>query len=129
MDTSQKAPITIGEYISGFPINVQDILNKIRKTIHEAALEAEEAISYQMPAFKFKGILVYFAAFKKHIGFYPISSGIEKFKNELSIYKQGNGSVQFPLDKPIPYNLISRIVKFRFQENLNKAAEKSKKKT
>ena len=85
MDTSQKAPITIDEYISGFPINVQDILNKIRKTIHEAALEAEEAISYQMPAFKFKGILVYFAAFKKHIGFYPISSGIEKFKNELSI--------------------------------------------
>ena len=85
MDTSQKAPITINEYISGFPINVQDILNKIRKTIHEAALEAEEAISYQMPAFKFKGILVYFAAFKKHIGFYPISSGIEKFKNELSI--------------------------------------------
>ena len=85
MDTSQKAPITIDEYISGFPINVQDILNKIRKTIHEAALEAEEAISYQMPAFKFKGILVYFAAFKKHIGFYPIPSGIEKFKNELSI--------------------------------------------
>ena len=85
MDTSQKAPITIGEYISGFPINVQDILNKIRKTIHEAALEAEEVISYQMPAFKFKGILVYFAAFKKHIGFYPIPSGIEKFKNELSI--------------------------------------------
>ena len=85
MDTSQKAPITIDEYISGFPINVQDILNKIRKTIHEAALEAEESISYQMPAFKFKGILVYFAAFKKHIGFYPIPSGIEKFKNELSI--------------------------------------------
>ena len=129
MDTSQKAPITIDEYISGFPINVQDILNKIRKTIHEAALEAEEVISYQMPAFKFKGILVYFAAFKKHIGFYPIPSGIEKFKNELSIYRQGKGSVQFPLDKPIPYNLISRIVKFRFQENLNKAAEKSKKKT
>ena len=127
MDTNRKAPKTIDEYIAGFPKDVQQILEKIRKTIHEAAPEAEEAISYQMPSFKLKGNLVYFAAFKKHIGFYPIPSGIEKFKVELSVYKQGKGSVQFPLDKPIPYGLINRIVKFRVGENLKKAAKGKKK--
>ena len=127
MDTNRKAPKTIDEYIAGFPKDVQQILEKIRKTIHEAAPAAEEAISYQMPSFKLKGNLVYFAAFKKHIGFYPIPSGIEQFKVELSVYKQGKGSVQFPLDKPIPYDLINRIVKFRVGENLKKAAEEKKK--
>ena len=127
MDTNRKAPKTIDEYIAGFPKDVQEILEKIRKTIHEAAPEAEEAIGYQMPSFKLKGNLVYFAAFKKHIGFYPIPSGIEKFKAELSVYEQGKGSVQFPLDKPIPYNLISRIVLFRVEENLKKAAENKEK--
>ena len=127
MDTNRKTPKTIDEYIAGFPKDVQQILEKIRKTIHEAAPEAEEAISYQMPSFKLKGNLVYFAAFKRHIGFYPIPSGIEKFKVELSVYKQGKGSVQFPLDKPIPYDLINRIVKFRVEENLKKAAEEKKK--
>lgn len=129
MDTNRNAPKTIDEYIAGCPKNVQEILQKIRKTVHTAAPGAEEAISYQMPAFKLKGNLVYFAAFKKHIGFYPIPSGIEEFKTELSVYEQGKGSVQFPLDKPIPYDLISRIVKFRVEENLKKAAEKAKKKT
>ena len=127
MDTNRKAPKTIDEYIAGFPRDVQQILEKIRKTIHEAAPAAEEAISYQMPSFKLKGNLVYFAAFKRHIGFYPIPSGIEQFKAELSVYKQGKGSVQFPLDKPIPYDLINRIVKFRVGENLKKAAEEKKK--
>jgi uncharacterized protein YdhG (YjbR/CyaY superfamily) len=127
MDTNRKAPKTIDEYIAGFPRDVQQILEKIRKTIHAAAPAAEEAISYQMPSFKLKGNLVYFAAFKRHIGFYPIPSGIGKFKAELSVYMQGKGSVQFPLDKPIPYGLINRIVKFRVGENLKKAAEEKKK--
>jgi uncharacterized protein YdhG (YjbR/CyaY superfamily) len=97
---------TIDEYIKTFPKNIQRILEKMRQTIKEAAPEAVEAISYQMPTFKLNGKnLVHFAAFKNHIGFYPIPSGIEAFKKELSPYKQGKGSVQFPLDKPIPYDL------------------------
>jgi len=128
METKRKVPKTIDEYIADFPKDVREILEMIRKTIHEAAPEAEEAISYQMPAFKLHGNLVYFAAFKKHIGFYPIPSGVKKFKAELSMYEQGKGSVQFPLDRPIPYDLIRRIVKFRVEENLKKAAQKSSKK-
>lgn len=129
METDRKVPKTIDEYIAGFPKDVQEILEKIRQTIREAAPEAEEAIRYRMPSFKLKGNLVYFAAFKRHIGFYPIPSGIEQFKAELSVYEQGKGSVQFPLDKPIPYDLISRTVKFRVEENLKKAAGKAKRKT
>jgi uncharacterized protein YdhG (YjbR/CyaY superfamily) len=128
METKKIPPKTIDEYIAGSPKDVQKILEKIRKTVHKAAPQAEETINYQMPAFKLYGNLVYFAAFKKHIGFYPIPSGIEKFKAELSVYEQGKGSVQFPLDQPIPYDLISRIVKFRAAENLKKAAGKAKKK-
>jgi uncharacterized protein YdhG (YjbR/CyaY superfamily) len=109
---------TIDDYILQFPPEIQEILKNIRKVIKEAAPGAEEVISYQMPAFKLQGILVYFAAFKKHIGFYPTSSGIDAFKDELSKFKGGKGSVQFPLDKPIPYELISRIVKFRVNENM-----------
>ena len=97
-------------------------------TIRKAAPDAEETIKYQMPTFTLKGNLVHFAAFKKHIGFYPVPTGIEKFKNELSVYESGKGSVQFPLDKPIPYGLISKIVKFRVKENLGRAAAKWKKK-
>jgi uncharacterized protein YdhG (YjbR/CyaY superfamily) len=109
---------TIDEYIRTFPTNTQNILEKMRQTIKEAAPEAVEAISYQMPTFKLNGKnLVYFAAFKNHIGFYPIPSGIEAFKKELSPYKQGKGSVQFPLDKPIPYDLVEKIVKYRVKEN------------
>ena len=109
---------TIDEYIKIYPSEVQIILEKVRLTIKKAAPEAVEAISYRMPTFKLNGKnLVHFAAFKNHIGFYPIPSGIEAFKEELSAYKQGKGSVQFPLDKPIPYELISRIVEFRVKES------------
>jgi len=128
MKTTQAAPQTIDEYIAGFPAKVQKILQKIRKTIHEAAPEAQEKISYQMPTFFLQGNLVHFAAFKEHIGFYPVPTGIEKFKKELSVYKQGKGSVQFPLDQPMPYDLITKIVKFRVKENLAAAAAKAKKK-
>ena len=128
MKAKQAAPKTIDEYIAGFPPDVQAILQKIRLTIRKAAPGVEETIKYQMPTFMLKGNLVYFAAFKEHIGFYPIPTGIEKFKKELAVYKQGKGSVQFPLDQPMPYGLISRIVKFRVKENLARAAAKSKKK-
>jgi uncharacterized protein YdhG (YjbR/CyaY superfamily) len=128
MKTTQAVPQTIDEYIAGFPTAVQEVLQKIRMTIHEAAPEAEEKISYQMPTFFLKGNLVHFAAFKEHIGFYPVPTGIEKFKKELSVYKQGKGSVQFPLDQPMPYELITKIVKFRVKENLAAAAAKAKKK-
>src|SRR6059058_3497575 len=118
MDGSKKEWKTIDEYIEAFPKDVQGILQRIRKTIRKAAPEAVETISYQMPTFKLNGKgLVCFAAFKNHIGFYPIPSGIEAFKKELSEYKLGKGSVQFPIDKPIPYDLVRRIVRFRAREN------------
>ena len=126
MEINQKIPGTIDEYIGGFPPDVQLILEKIRETIEKAAPDAEETIKYRMPTFTLNGNLVHFAAFKNHIGFYPVPSGIEKFKNELSVYKQGKGSVQFPFEKPIPFDLISRIVKFRIEENLKKAEAKKK---
>lgn len=112
---------SIDEYIAAFPADVQAILQKMRETIRKAAPGSTEAISYQMPTFKLHGNLVHFAAFKSHIGFYPIPSGIAKFKKELAPYPHGKGSVQFPLDRPIPYELIARIVKFRVKESLEKA--------
>lgn len=124
MKTNRATPRDIDDYIAGFQPDVQTILQKIRTTIREAAPDAEEKISYQMPTFYLKGNLVYFAAFQKHIGFYPIPTGIKKFEKELSVYKMGKGSVQFPLDKPIPYDLISKIVKFRVKENLKRAEVK-----
>jgi uncharacterized protein YdhG (YjbR/CyaY superfamily) len=111
---------TIDEYISSFPINIQNILEKLRKIIKESAPEAEETISYGMPTFKLNGNLVHFAAHQNHIGFYPTPSGIETFKKELTHYKSAKGSVQFPIDKPIPYELIKKIVIFRAKENLKK---------
>lgn len=120
MPTSRKQFQTIDEYIATFTENVQDILQEIRKVIQEAAPEAEEAISYGMPTFKLNGNLVHFAAYDKHIGFYPAPSGIEAFKDELSPYKGGKGSVQFPIDKPLPLDLVEKIVIFRVKENLNK---------
>ena len=114
-------PKDIDEYISMFPENIQELLKEMRATIKEAAPEAEEIISYQMPAYKFHGMLIYFAAFKNHIGLYPRVSGIETFKEELSVYKGAKGSVQFPLNKPLPLDLISRIVKFRVAENLKQS--------
>ncbi len=122
----QTLPKNIDEYIARFPPAVQTILQAIRQTIHEAAPDAQETISYQMPTFTLHGNLVHFAAFKQHIGFYPVPSGIDAFKDELAAYKQGKGSVQFPLDQPMPYDLIRRIVVFRVQENLAKAAAKGK---
>ena len=124
----QTAPKDIDEYIAGFANDVQEILEKIRMTIRKAAPDAEETISYQIPTFTLKGnYLVYFAAYKKHIGLYPAPRGIEKFKKELSVYEGGKGTVRFPLDKPIPFGLIRRIVKFRIKENLERAKAKGKK--
>jgi uncharacterized protein YdhG (YjbR/CyaY superfamily) len=128
MKKGQKVPETIDEYIARFPKDVQAILEKVRTTIRKAAPGAEEKISYRMPAFAQKGILVYFAAHQKHIGFYPTSTGIAAFKKELSAYEGGKGSVQFPFDKPIPYGLIAKIVKFRARENLEKARAKGARK-
>ena len=127
MRTDQAAPKNIDEYIAGFPDDVQETLQKIRMTIRKAAPDAEEKISYQMPTFYLKGNLVHFAAFKKHIGFYPTPSGTEKFQKELAAYKTAKGTARFPLDKPIPYDLISEIVKFRVRETLDKAGEKQEK--
>lgn len=121
-------PNNIDEYIAGFPKDTQALLNQMRKTIRQAAPDAEEVISYAMPAYKFHGMLVFFAAFKNHIGFYATPTGHEAFKKELSVYKEGKGSVQFPLDKPLPLGLITKIVKFRVKENLDKAKNKTKKK-
>ena len=120
MNETKKQFKTIDEYIKTFPGDVQSILEKMRQTIRKAAPEAEEAISYQIPTFKLKGNLVYFAAFKNHIGFYPTSTGIEAFKKELAPYKGAKGSVRFPIVKSIPYDLVKKIVIFRRKENLAK---------
>jgi len=128
MRTDQTGPRNIDEYIAGFPPDVQELLEKVRLTIRTAAPDAEEKISYQIPTFTLKGNMVHFAAYKNHIGFYPASSGIQAFKQELSIYEGSKGTVRFPLDKPIPFDLISEIVKFRVMENLDRAAAKGKKK-
>jgi uncharacterized protein YdhG (YjbR/CyaY superfamily) len=111
---------TIDEYVSTFPKDVQSILQELRQVIRESAPGAEEAISYQMPVFKLKGNLVYFAAFKNHIGFYPTSSGIEAFKDEMSDYEVSKGTVRFPINKPIPFDLVKKIVRYRVKENLSK---------
>lgn len=116
-----RTPDNIDEYIAQFPDHIQIKLREIRTTIKKAAPDAEEKISYQMPAFTLKGILVYFAAQTNHIGFYPTSSGIKAFQKELAGYKTGKGSIQFLSDKPLPLSLISKIVKFRIKENLEKA--------
>lgn len=118
---------SIDEYILNFPPEVQEKLKTLRKVIKESAPEAEEKISYQMPTFVLHGNLVHFAAYKSHIGFYPAPSGIEAFKKELSEYKNSKGSVQFPIEKPLPYELISKIVKFRVLENIRLAESKLKK--
>jgi uncharacterized protein YdhG (YjbR/CyaY superfamily) len=117
---------TIDEYIAGFPEDIREILEKVRETIRQAAPEATEKISYQMPTFYLNGNLVHFAAFKKHIGMYPAPSGVAAFQEELAPYVKAKGSIQFPLDKPIPYDLIARITAFRVQENIMKS-EKGKK--
>lgn len=113
------------EYISGFPVPVQEILQNIRKIIQDEAPGATETIKYQIPTFVFFGNLVHFAAYKNHIGFYPTPSGIEKFKKELASYAPAKGSVKFPLNQKIPYPLIRKIVKWRVEENCKKGKIKS----
>ncbi|MDP3469631.1 MAG: DUF1801 domain-containing protein [Daejeonella sp.] len=127
MTTSNHKPETIDEYISLYPLEVQELLQKVRMVIMKAAPEAKEAIKYQLPTIVLNGNLVHFGAFKNHIGFYPAPSGISVFKQELSVYESGKGSIQFPMDGEIPYDLISKIVKFRVQENLDKMKSKGKK--
>jgi uncharacterized protein YdhG (YjbR/CyaY superfamily) len=128
MESNKKGYHSMDEYIDTFPEEVQKILEELRAVIKAAAPDAEEKISYQMPTFALKGNLVHFAAWKNHIGFYPTPSGTGAFQDELSIYEGAKGSIKFPIDKPMPLELISRIVKFRVTENLKKAESKSRKK-
>lgn len=127
MTPSRVPARDIDDYIAGFPADVQQVLQEVRATIRKAAPEAEETIKYQIPTFTLNGNLVHFAAFQNHIGFYPAPGGIEAFKEELSRYKGAKGSVQFPLKQPMPLALISRIVKFRVKQNLEKQAPRGKK--
>ena len=126
MTAEKVTPKTIDEYIANFPKDVQEVLEKIRMTIRKTAPDAKETIKYQMPTFTLAGNLVYFAAFKKHIGFYPPVKGMVKFKDELSAYEGPKGSLIFRLDKPIPYELISEIVKFRVLEIQERTESKKK---
>ena len=128
MKTKLTTPRDIDEYIAGFPQDVQEILQKIRMTIRKAAPKAEETISYKIPTFLLNGqYLIYFAAYKMHIGIYPVPSGDAEFREEIAPYQAGKGTLQFPLDKPIPLNLIRSIVKFGIKENLARAEAKKKK--
>jgi uncharacterized protein YdhG (YjbR/CyaY superfamily) len=126
MKSPKSGPQTIDAYIAGFPAEVQAVLQKIRQAVQKAAPKAVEKISYQMPTFYLKGNLVHFAAWKAHIGFYPMPSGILEFQEELSGYEKSKGSVQFPLDKPMPLALIRKIVRFRVLENSVKARKKKR---
>lgn len=128
MEGNKITSESIDEYILKFPPEIQEILRKLRKVIKESVPDAEEKISYGMPTFVLHGNLVHFAAFKNHIGFYPTPSGVDAFKDELSEYKGAKGSIQFPIKKPLPYELISKIVKLRVAENIKKAEDKVKKK-
>jgi uncharacterized protein YdhG (YjbR/CyaY superfamily) len=125
--TSRTTPTTIDQYISAFSPEIQAILQKVRQTVRGAAPEAQETISYQIPAFKLNGVLVYFAAFKKHIGFYPPIRGDANLEKAASPYEGEKGNLRFPLDQSIPYDLIKRITKLRMKQNLAKAAAKGKK--
>lgn len=126
MEPSSKPPETIDEYIAGFPPGVRKMLKQVRAAIKKAAPDAEEAIKYRMPTFVLNENLVHFAAFKNHVGFYPTPSGIETFKDKLSQYRSAKGSVQFPLDRPMPLGLIAEIVRFRVKEVRAKAASRKK---
>jgi len=128
MKTNIAAPKNIDEYIATFPAGTRTLLEVLRATVKSAAPDAVEAISYQMPAFKLFGMLVYFAAYQHHIGFYPGASGVVAFAEDLKGYKTSKGTVQFPLDKALPIDLITKIVQFRVTENTQKAEVKKKKK-
>ncbi len=129
MRTGTPAPKTIDEYIAAFPPEVQAILRKIRQVVRSAAPEAEETISYRMPAFKSNGVLIYFAAFQRHIGLYPPVRGDAALEKALARYAGEKGNLRFPLDQPIPYDLVERITKLRVQQNSAKAKTKAKKKS
>ena len=126
MDNKKAGFNSIDEYIQTFPEDIQKILQEVRATIKSAAPDAEETISYSMPAFRYYGILVYFAGFKNHIGFFPTGKGIESVKDELSGYEFSKGTIRFPINKPIPFDLIRKIIKNRVAENLEKAKAKAK---
>jgi uncharacterized protein YdhG (YjbR/CyaY superfamily) len=127
METKSAGPTSIDDYIASFPEETRKLLEEMRATIRAAAPDAVEKISYQIPTFFLKGNLVHFGAFKNHIGFYPTSSGTEKFKQELSAYEGAKGSVRFPFNKPLPLELVGRIVRSRVAENLERAAMKANK--
>lgn len=122
----KTAANNIDEYIATFPQDIQKLLNQMRATVTKAAPKAEEAIRYAIPTFILNGNLVHFAAFKNHIGFYPAPSGIEAFKKEVAPYESGKGSLQFPLDRPLPLSLVTKIVKYRVAQNLEKSSKKKK---
>ena len=124
MKSDQSTTNVIDDYIAAFPKDVRDILQKVRSTIRKVAPDAQEKINYGIPTFTLNGNLVHFAGFKSHIGFYPTPSGIEKFKKELSKYEGAKGSVKFPLDQSIPYDLIKKITEFRVKEQQTKAKKK-----
>jgi len=124
MAASRRQFKTIDEYLNTFPEDVRTILNELRQTIREAAPEAEETINYQIPTFTLHGNLVHFAAFQNHVGFYPTPSGMEAFKKELAPYKGAKGSVQFPIDQPLPLALIRKIVEYRVKENVDRKQKK-----
>jgi uncharacterized protein YdhG (YjbR/CyaY superfamily) len=126
MESGKSGFTSIDEYIAAFPADVQKILQEMRATIHAAAPDATEKISYQMPTFFLKGNLVHFAAFKNHIGFYPAPHGIEAFQDEMSAYEGSKGTVRFPIDKPLPLDLIRGVVQYRAAENLKKAESKAR---
>jgi len=126
METGLKFK-TVDEYFSTLPADTKSILQEVRKAVKQAAPEATDVISYNMPAIKSNGVLVYYAAYKEHIGFYPTASPIKVFEQELAPYKWSKGAIQFPIDKPMPTELIARIVKFRVQEDAARAKAKSKK--
>jgi len=128
MKTAQPAPTTIDAYIAAFPSDVQAMLEQIRMAIRETAPDAQETISYGVPTFKLNGhYLVYFAGYKKHISLYPAPMGVTEFQEAVSVYGAGKGTMKFPLDQPIPFDLIRRIVRFRVQEHAERAATNRKK--
>lgn len=128
MESTKRNFQSIDEYIAGFPDDIQALLQSVRATIHAAATDAVERISYQMPTFVLHGNLVHFAALKNHIGFYPTPSGIEAYRDELARYRSTKGAVQFPISEPLPLDLIAQVVRFRVTENRDKAAAKAGKK-
>ncbi len=128
MDSMRGGFSTIDEYIAGFPEDIQQKLSELRAVIAAEAPQASERISYAMPTFYLNGNLVHFAAHQRHIGFYPAPTGLAEFEQELAAFKHSKGAVQFPLDQPLPLDLVRKIVRYRVQENLRKAAEKSRKK-